>query len=103
MKSPQQAMEEFSDFLKLLAQGCHVQVDDAIFAIGDGRTDPATPMKIMRSIDYFTSKEEDRQWLGVADRNLYSWLRSLLRQNYRVVYRPPINTEVIRHVRSIEL
>lgn len=103
MNADQQAMDRLGDFLKLLAQGCHVQVDDAIFAIGDGKTDPATPMKIMRSIDYFASKEEDRQWLGVTDRNLYSWLRSLLRQNYRVVHRPQINTEVIRHVRSVEL
>ena len=103
MNADQLAMDRFGDFLKLLAQGCHVQTDDAIFAIGDGKTVPVAPMKIIRSSEYFAFKEEDRHWQAVSNRTLFSWFSQFRNFSYRVVYHPAATIEPIRQVRSIEL
>lgn len=102
MKSPQQAMEELSDFLGKLAKGCHVQVNLYVYAMGNGRFSTVADIVTMTSEVYFHEQHGDLHWLG-CHRTINGWLHQLKSYNAIVVYAPPTNEEPKRQVRSVEL
>lgn len=91
MNADQLAMDRFGDFLKLLAQGCHVRIDHYVYWRSGS--------------DIVSSSQlhyDPKQRVGHVINKSVGWWMSVLWNDMEVLY-SPIATTPMRHVRKVEL
>lgn len=99
MTPKQQAMDKLGDFMKLLANGCHVKVGSTVY-----RALPWQPyIFYISEHEYFLPVEGPITW-KVKQRSIQAWVMLLEHFSMDVVNNPVPTVELPkRHVRSVEL
>lgn len=102
MTPHQQAMKEFSDFLSKLANGCHVQVHNCVYARGCPSKRVSTDIAAVHLSYYRNDPQSNRHWSSCT-RTIAGWMNQFLNYDAIVLYTPPPKEEPTRNVRKIEL